>query len=89
MIESFQGHFKHDYLWIREPGSVRRDPDLGPGRHGRLQHEPTPLVPELPVPGRVREAEGNGGPRMNEVRAELLPHTPTYQVVRNRGTHVR
>jgi putative transposase len=21
MIESFQGHFKHDYLWIREPGS--------------------------------------------------------------------
>lgn len=21
MIESFQGHFKHDYLWIREPGT--------------------------------------------------------------------
>jgi putative transposase len=21
MIESFQGHFKHDHLWIREPGS--------------------------------------------------------------------
>ncbi|EQD77430.1 transposase, partial [mine drainage metagenome] len=21
MIESFQGHFKHDYLWVREPGT--------------------------------------------------------------------
>ncbi len=83
-VESFNGRARDELLNIEE----LRHPARSPGRHRglarRVQHLPTPLVPQRPHPRRVRRAMDHQ-PTSTPMTAGPLNGAPQTTIGRNEG----